>query len=265
MSSRQTPRAVWTLDHLNYEQSILLGLSIDSTTAATYSSTTNSYLTFCKKHQLSIEPMAETLSYYITYQTHFISPDSVDSYLSRIVNQLKPYYPDVCKQQGSLLVKQTLKGAQRMCSKGVCHKKPLLIWDLESVQAQLAGSTLFNDLLFEAQLNTGFGVSFGWVNWSKMINLPYKTGKKLLWGTHSSSYPMLTCFYFLTTKVTWCLRETVSYAEGSQVFLTHYVPCANTLMHGIVSTLSTPNSGCEVTACLPFAHGGSPSSDAFYY
>ena len=93
--SRQPPRAAWTLDHLNYEQSILLELSIDSTTAATYSSATNSYLTFCKKHQLSMELMAETLSYYITYQTHFISPDSIDSYLSRIINQLEPYYQDV--------------------------------------------------------------------------------------------------------------------------------------------------------------------------
>ena len=71
----------------------------------------NSYFTFCKKHHLSTEPTTETLSYYITYQTHFISPDSIDSYLSGIVNQLKLYYPDVCKQRGSLLVKHTLKGA----------------------------------------------------------------------------------------------------------------------------------------------------------
>ena len=98
MSSRQTPRAAWTLDHLNYEWSILLGLSIDSTTAAMYSSATNSYLTFCKKHHLSIEPTAETFSYYITYQTHSISPNSINSYLSGIINQLKLYYPDICKQ-----------------------------------------------------------------------------------------------------------------------------------------------------------------------
>ena len=83
------------LDHLNYEQSILLGLSIDSTTAASYTSTINSYLTFCKIHRLSIEPMLDTLSYYVTYQSHFINPSSVDSYLSGIVNQLKPYYPDI--------------------------------------------------------------------------------------------------------------------------------------------------------------------------
>ena len=98
MLSRQPPRVAWTLDCLNYEWSILLGLSINSTTAAMYSSTMNSYFTFCKKHHLSIEPTADTLSYYITYQTHFISPDSIDSYLSSTANQLEPYYPDVHKQ-----------------------------------------------------------------------------------------------------------------------------------------------------------------------
>ena len=108
---RQPPRVAWTLNCLNYEWSILLGLSIDSTSAATYTSTTNSYLTFCKKHHLSIEPTTETLSYYITYQTHFTSPNSINFYLSSIVNQLELYYPDIRKQQGSLLVKHTLKGA----------------------------------------------------------------------------------------------------------------------------------------------------------
>ena len=43
-----------------------------------------------------------------------------------------------------------------MCSKGVRCKKPLSVCDLETMQEQLAGSTSFNDLLFEAQLNTGF-------------------------------------------------------------------------------------------------------------
>ena len=153
---RQPPRVAWMLDCLNYEWSILLGLSIDSTTAAMYSSTMNSYLTFCKKHHLSIEPTAKTLSYYITYQTHFISPDSINSYLSGIVNQLKLYYPDVCKQWESLLIKHTLKGAWRLHSKGVRHKKPLSVHNLETMQAHLAGSTSFDDLLFEAQLNTRF-------------------------------------------------------------------------------------------------------------
>ena len=156
MLSRQPPRVAWTLDCLNYEWSILLGLSIDSTTAAMCSSAMNSYFTFCKKHHLSIEPTTDSLSYYITYQTHFISPDSINSYLSSIVNQLKPYYSDVCKQWGSFLVKCTLKGAQRLCSKGVCCKKALSVCNLDTMWACLAGSTSFNDLLFKAQLSTGF-------------------------------------------------------------------------------------------------------------
>ena len=122
------------------------------------------YVLFCnkllpyllQKNHLSVEPTAKTLSYYITYQTHFISPNSIDPYLSGIINQLKPYYPDVHKQWGSLLVKCTLKGAQRLCSKGVCHKKPLSVFDLDTMWACLAGSTSFNDLLFEAQLGTRF-------------------------------------------------------------------------------------------------------------
>ena len=96
---RQPPRVAWMLDHLNYEWSILLGLSIDSTTAAMYILFHNELLPYLlQKNHLSIEPTTKTLSYYITYQTHFISPDSVNSYLFSIVNQLKPYYPDVCKQ-----------------------------------------------------------------------------------------------------------------------------------------------------------------------
>ena len=159
-SSRQPPRVSWMLDCLNYEQPILLGISIDSTTAATYSSATNSYLTFCKKHQLSIELTAETLSYYTTYQTHFISPNSVNSYLLGIINQLKPYYLEVHKHWGSLLVKWTLKGAWRMWSKGVYWKKPLSVQDLESMWVCLEGSSSFDDLLFKAQLNTRFSGLF---------------------------------------------------------------------------------------------------------
>ena len=39
-----------------------MGLDIDSTTAATYSSATNPHLTFCKKktHKLAIEPIVDT-------------------------------------------------------------------------------------------------------------------------------------------------------------------------------------------------------------
>ena len=43
-----------------------------------------------------------------------------------------------------------------MHSKGVHHKKPLLVHNLETMQVWLAGSTSFDNLLFEVQLNTRF-------------------------------------------------------------------------------------------------------------
>jgi hypothetical protein len=60
-------RQPWTMDHLVYECSILLGMAIDDSTTATYTSATNSYLTFCKLHNMLIDPTPETLSYYITF------------------------------------------------------------------------------------------------------------------------------------------------------------------------------------------------------
>ena len=56
-SSRQLLREPWMLDQLSYEWSILLKLTIDSTTTATYTSTTNSesYLIFCKKKNMDYQ------------------------------------------------------------------------------------------------------------------------------------------------------------------------------------------------------------------
>src|ERR1700674_506385 len=96
-TSRQPHRELWTLDCLNYEQSILLRMSIDTSAATTYSSALNSYLTFCKMHGLPVNPTPQTLSYYTTFQSFFIDPKSVDSYLSGICNQLEPFFPDIHK------------------------------------------------------------------------------------------------------------------------------------------------------------------------
>jgi hypothetical protein len=60
------------MDRLIYERSILLGMAIDSTTANTYTSATNSYLTFCKLHQLPIDPTPEILA--VTKSNRYFHP-----------------------------------------------------------------------------------------------------------------------------------------------------------------------------------------------
>src|ERR1700683_5195469 len=94
--SRQPVRLPWTMDRLIHKRSILLGMAIDSTATNTYTSATNSYLTFCKLHNIPIDPTSETLSYYITFQSSYVNPKYVESYLSGICNNLEPFFPNIC-------------------------------------------------------------------------------------------------------------------------------------------------------------------------
>src|SRR6266436_9534182 len=103
-SSRQPIRPAWTLECLLHERSILLGMSIDASTHLSYSSALNSYLTFCKLHDFNINPTPETLSLFVTFQSTFINPKSVDSYLSGIANQMEAFFLDVHKNRNSTLV-----------------------------------------------------------------------------------------------------------------------------------------------------------------
>jgi len=135
-SSRQPHREPWTLDCLVHEWSIALGLTIDNSTHLTYTSALNSYLTFCKIHNFPIEPTEETFSFFIVYMSTHIKPDSVNSYLSGICNQLEPFFPDVRKRRASILVSRTLAGCRHRFGTPIHRKQPLSKTDLETVICQ---------------------------------------------------------------------------------------------------------------------------------
>ena len=143
--SRQPVRLPWTTEQLIYECSILLGMAIDSTTAHTYSSATNSYLTFCKLHTLPIDPMPETLSYYVTFQSTHINPKSVESYLSGICNNLEPFFPDIRSNRAIALVKRTLKGTRRRHGRATIQKSPLTTTHLCTIANALHQSREHNE------------------------------------------------------------------------------------------------------------------------
>ena len=155
-TSRQPKRLAWTTERLIHERSILLGMAIDSTTAHTYSSAANSYLTFCKLHALPIDPTPETLSYYVTFQSAHINPKSVESYLSGICNNLEPFFPDIRSHRASALVKRTLKGARRRHGRATVRKAPLTTSQLCSIADALHQSRDHDDMLFLSMVNTGF-------------------------------------------------------------------------------------------------------------
>lgn len=87
---------------------LALGEAIDISTKKSYGLALNSYLNFILMHHLSAEPTDDTLSLFTVYTTHYIKPDSVDSYLSGIAHQLELFFPDVRKACSSPLVKRTL-------------------------------------------------------------------------------------------------------------------------------------------------------------
>jgi hypothetical protein len=160
-SSRQPMRQPWTLDRLIHERSIALGFSIDSSTSSTYTSALNSYITFCKMHNFPIEPTPETLSFFTVYMSHHIKPDSVDSYLSGICNQLEDHFPEVRKNRNSRLVSKTLAGCKRMRGTATKRKHPLSVHDLAIVVRWLLDRVArdvatHDDFLFTSQLLTGF-------------------------------------------------------------------------------------------------------------
>jgi hypothetical protein len=107
-------------------------------------------------HGLPVKLTLQTLSYYITFQNFFINPKLVDSYLSSICNQLKLFFSDIQKNCASSLVTHTLAGAKQYHGTATIQKSPFTIANLLFIYHDLVPSTNYDNLLFNAQLNTGF-------------------------------------------------------------------------------------------------------------
>jgi hypothetical protein len=152
-TSHQPHFEPWSLGHLNYECLILLGIYIDISTASMYSSALNSYLTFCKMH---VEPTPQALSYCTMFQSLYINPKSVYSYLFGVCNQLEAFFSDVKKNHTSTLVTCMLAGAKWYQGPPTTGKSPLTVANLVMVLMDLASLTNHDDLLFHTQLNMGF-------------------------------------------------------------------------------------------------------------
>src|SRR5437016_1969194 len=99
--SRQPARVAWTRERLIHERALALGQAIDMSTWKNYSSALNSYLNFVCLHDFPVDPTPDTLSFFTVYMSHHIKPDSVDTYLSGICQQLEPFFPDVRKHRKS--------------------------------------------------------------------------------------------------------------------------------------------------------------------
>jgi len=100
---------------------------------------------------------SDTLSFYIVYMSHHISPHSVATYLSGIVQQLEPFYPFIREVRNSKLVQRSLQGRLKMYSQPTRRKHALSISDLSKVITHYQNLPPTHDnLLFVTMLLTGF-------------------------------------------------------------------------------------------------------------
>ncbi|KIY53834.1 hypothetical protein FISHEDRAFT_32525 [Fistulina hepatica ATCC 64428] len=154
--ARQPPRAPWTFSRLQMERAVAIGASIDISSAATYNSALQSYITFCRAHTFALDPSPDTLSFYVVYMSHFIKPSSVNSYLSGICSQLEPFFPDVRHARSSALVRRTLTGCLKLYSSPTTRKRPLRRSELIQLAPTFAHSPTFDNALWWSMLLTGF-------------------------------------------------------------------------------------------------------------
>lgn len=153
--SRQPARPPWPTAKLVQRRAELLAHSRATSTNLTYNSALQSFVTFCNKHNFSLEPTPETLSFYVTYMASYIKPSSIASYLSGILSKLEPYFPNAREARQHQLVRQTLEGALRLAGTPVQRKRALTTADLRIIIASTS-ETNFDDLLFRALVFTGF-------------------------------------------------------------------------------------------------------------
>ena len=156
VKSKQKRRLAWTRERLLRERAIALGQAIDTSTWKNYGSALNSYLTFVRIHNFPVEPTADTISFFTVFMCHHIKPDSVDTYLSGICQQLEPYFPSIREIRKSILCKRTLAGCKRLRGVPTKRKRALTLSDLQTVIDYYANSSSHDDLLFVSQLLTGF-------------------------------------------------------------------------------------------------------------
>ena len=98
----------------------------------------------------------DTLSFYLTYASHHIEPRSVMSYLTGIVRNLEPHYPHACAARSSRLVTRAMQGCLRRLSNPTRRKQPLTRAHLVQLSTSLSRPYSHDDLLFLAQVFTGF-------------------------------------------------------------------------------------------------------------
>lgn len=154
--SRQPIWQPWTHDELKRGCVLAVANAVDSSTCQAYRSALNSWIAFANMHHFPFEPNINTLSFFIVYMSHQISPRSVKSYLSGLVQQLEPDLPSICEVWSSRIITKVMHGCLKMRGTEVKRKRALSLQDVAFIIDRFKYSQNHNNFLFLALLVTGF-------------------------------------------------------------------------------------------------------------
>ncbi|KAF9516123.1 hypothetical protein BS47DRAFT_1371823 [Hydnum rufescens UP504] len=138
--------AAWSLEKLAFERALALGSAVDDSSARSYNSATQSYLSFCKLHHFPIDPTPDSMSFYVVFMCAHIRPSSVRAYLSGIAHGLESFYPHV-RSVTSSKIRRGL---------AVRRKRALSLDDLHQLLQAYSSSSSHDDMLFLALTFTAF-------------------------------------------------------------------------------------------------------------
>lgn len=212
-SSRQPVRAPWTPEFLQLKLDLALGAAIQTSTFASYSSAFQSYISFCRSHNFDIEPTPRTMAFYTVYMSDFISPRSVESYLSGICNLLESDFPNARAVRRHPLVVKALIGCKKLRAAPVLRKQPICRSDFTNLQTLYSSSSSsHDDLLFFALLTSGFNglLRLGELVWPDKVDL--RSYRKVMMR-HKAKPHSLGFELFLPT------HKADRFFEGNQVIL----------------------------------------------
>jgi hypothetical protein len=153
---RDRQRSAFPLQRLDDLVSEALSHTIDKSTAQSYDSHLSSYLSFCHLHGIVTTPSAQTLARYIVYMSNYISPTSMETYLSGISFRLRPHYPEISEVRNGPYTRSVVRGVKRMHGRPIQCKEPITFPQLNVLAVHYSSSTSYDDSLFLALILCGF-------------------------------------------------------------------------------------------------------------
>lgn len=148
------PTIAKSLEAIDNRILLLQTHAIEHSTRKGYTTGARSYLKFCLKFDLPLDPSPTTLARYIAYTSQTIA--SGPKYLTGARHFLQDIYPDFDRNRASAFVQSTIRGSIKLRADPIRRKDPLRLQHLQLFISIANNSMLYDDILFAVVITLAF-------------------------------------------------------------------------------------------------------------